>query len=79
MYSAAIDLGCDPFPFMIALMPAANSSFATPISSSIHLLIFGPGGYRFSDFLLIGLPVKFFSLAAYILTVYLMFPLVTTH
>lgn len=56
MYSAAIQLGYDPLPFLIALIMAANSSLATPVGSSVNMLVYGPGGYRFSDFLRIGIP-----------------------
>ena len=75
MYSAAIQLGYDPLPFLIALIMAANSSLATPVGSSVNMLVYGPGGYHFSDFLLIGLPVKAAFLAVSILTVIIVYPL----
>ncbi len=51
MYNAAIQLGYEPFPFLVALMISVSSSFATPIGSPTHMLVYGPGGYRFSDFM----------------------------
>ena len=79
MYSAAIQLGYDPLPFLIALIMAANSSLATPIGSSVNMLVYGPGGYRFSDFLRIGIPVKFAFLAVSILIVIIVYPLTPLH
>ena len=75
MYNAAIQLGCDPYPFMIALMISVSSSFATPIGSTTHMQVYGPGGYRFADFLRIGLPMNFIILAANIFIVNVLFPI----
>ncbi len=75
MYEAAIKLGYEPYPFLIALMIAVSSSFATPIGSPTHMLVYGPGGYRFSDFLKIGLLMNLIILAANILIVNLVYPL----
>jgi di/tricarboxylate transporter len=79
MYSAAIQLGYDPLPFLIALIMAANSSLATPVGSSVNMLVYGPGGYRFSDFLRIGVPVKVAFLAVSILFVIIVYPLTPLH
>ena len=54
MYEAAEKMGYEPFPFLVALMVSVSSSFATPIGSPTHMLVYGPGGYRFSDFMRIG-------------------------
>ena len=75
MYNAAEQLGYEPFPFLIALMIAVSSSFATPIGSPTHMLVYGPGGYRFADFLKIGLLMNIIILAANILIVNLVYPL----
>ena len=75
MYEAAIKLGYEPYPFLIALMIAVSSSFATPIGSPTHMLVYGPGGYRFSDFLKIGLLMNLIILAANILIVNIVYPL----
>ncbi len=75
MYEAAEKLGYEPYPFLIALMVSVSSSFATPIGSPTHMLVYGPGGYRFSDFMRIGLLMNFIILAANILIVNLVYPL----
>ena len=75
MYEAAEKLGYEPFPFLIALMISVSSSFATPIGSPTHMLVYGPGGYRFSDFMRIGLLMNLIILAANIFIVNIVFPL----
>jgi len=56
--SAATGLEVSPYPFVIALMMAASTSFATPIGYQTNLMVYGPGGYRFTDYLRIGLPLN---------------------
>ncbi len=75
MYEAAEKMGYDPFPFLVALMISASSSFATPIGSPTHMLVYGPGGYRFSDFMRIGLLMNLIILAANIFIVNIVYPL----
>ncbi|MBR4521628.1 MAG: anion permease, partial [Prevotella sp.] len=75
MYEAAEKLGYDPFPFLVALMISVSSSFATPIGSPTHMLVYAPGGYRFSDFMRIGLLMNIIILAANILIVNIVYPL----
>ena len=75
MLEAAEKLGYEPYPFLIALMISVSSSFATPIGSPTHMLVYGPGGYRFSDFMRIGLLMNLIILAANILIVNIVYPL----
>ncbi len=75
MYEAAEKMGYEPFPFLVALMVSVSSSFATPIGSPTHMLVYGPGGYRFSDFMRIGLLMNLIILAANILIVNIVYPL----
>ena len=75
MYEAAEKLGYEPFPFLIALMVSVSSSFATPIGSPTHMLVYGPGGYRFSDFMRVGLLMNLIILAANIFIVNVVYPL----
>jgi di/tricarboxylate transporter len=75
MYEAAEKLGYEPYTFLIALMISVSSSFATPIGSPTHMLVYGPGGYRFSDFLRIGLLMNIIILAANIFIVNIVYPL----
>lgn len=79
MYEAAEKMGYEPYPFLIALMVSVSSSFATPIGSPTHMLVYGPGGYRFSDFMRIGLLMNFIILAANILIVNIIYPLTPLH
>lgn len=75
MYQAAEQLGYEPYPFLIALMISVSSSFATPIGSPTHMLVYAPGGYRFSDFMRVGLLMNIIILAANILIVNIVYPL----
>ena len=79
MYQAAEKLGYEPFPFLVALMISVSSSFATPIGSPTHMLVYGPGGYRFSDFMRIGLLMNLIILAANIFIVNIVYPLTPLH
>lgn len=56
--AAAQRLGVDPFPFVMAVMLAGSLSFASPIGYQTNLMVYGPGGYRFADFVRIGLPLN---------------------
>ena len=56
--SLAHSLGVDPRPLIIAVMMGASASFATPIGYQTNTLVYGPGGYRFSDFIRVGLPLN---------------------
>ncbi len=51
-------LGIDPRPLVIAVMVAASASFATPIGYQTNMLVYGPGGYNFTDFMRIGIPLN---------------------
>ncbi|MXU66095.1 SLC13 family permease [Oceanomicrobium pacificus] len=54
----AAQLGIDPRPLVVAVMIAASASFATPIGYQTNTLVYGPGGYRFTDFVRVGLPLN---------------------
>ncbi|MGB8813346.1 MAG: SLC13 family permease [Paracoccaceae bacterium] len=54
----AQSLGVDPRPLLVAVMLGASFGFATPIGYQCNLLVYGPGGYTFSDFMKIGVPLN---------------------
>ena len=56
--STALALGVSPRPFIIGVCFGASACFATPIGYQTNLLVYGPGGYRFSDYLKMGLPLN---------------------
>lgn len=56
-HTTALDLGVSPVPFLMALAAAASASFASPVSHPANTLVMGPGGYRFVDYLKVGLPL----------------------
>lgn len=54
-----VALGIDPRGLVVAVMMGASASFATPIGYQTNTLVYGPGGYKFTDFLRIGIPMNF--------------------
>ncbi|MEO0344450.1 MAG: SLC13 family permease [Pseudomonadota bacterium] len=54
----AQSIGVDPRPLVVAVMVAASASFATPIGYQTNTLVYGPGGYAFTDFMKIGIPLN---------------------
>jgi len=75
MYQAAMQTGYEPLTFLIALMIAVNTAFATPIGAPANMMVYGPGGYRFSDFLRIGVPLMLIVTLTGIAAACLTFPL----
>jgi di/tricarboxylate transporter len=56
--STALKLGVDPKPFIMAVCFGASACFATPIGYQTNLMVYGPGGYRFSDYFKLGVPLN---------------------
>lgn len=71
----AQQLGLDPRAFVVAVMVAANASFATPIGYQTNMLVYAPGGYRFTDYLLIGVPMKLVTGIAAVFLISWLWPL----
>jgi len=62
--STALSLGVDPRPFIIAVCFGASACFASPIGYQTNLMVYGPGNYRFADYLKLGLPLNLMVIAA---------------
>lgn len=67
--------GLNDVPYVMAVMMAASASFATPIGYQCNLMVYGPGGYRFSDFLRIGVPMNLLMAAVTIAAIPFIWPL----
>jgi di/tricarboxylate transporter len=71
--SIAQQAGIDPRPFLIVVAIAGSASFATPIGYQTNLMVYGPGGYRFTDFLKVGIPMNLFIGLVTVSIVYLFY------
>jgi len=69
--SATEGLGVSPYPFLMTVAIAASTAFATPVASPINTLVLGPGGYRLTDFIKVGVPLQLMIM----ILVLLVFPL----
>jgi di/tricarboxylate transporter len=72
--AAAVGLGVSPMPFVVAVMFAASNSFMTPVGYQTNMFVYGPGGYRFSDFLRVGGPLNLLMVVAAALVIPRFFP-----
>ena len=72
---AALRLGADPRSFVIGVVLAASTSFLMPIGHQVNVIIFGPGGYQFSDYTRVGALLNLILLIVVLLTLPLIWPL----
>lgn len=71
--SIAAKLGINPFPLVMVMTYGAASSFMTPVGYQTNLMVYGPGGYNFTDFLKIGFPLTIIYMMVAVLVMYFMF------
>jgi di/tricarboxylate transporter len=62
-WQTAADLDVNPLPFVMAVTVAASCGFATPMGYQTNLMIYGPGGYKFSDYMRFGGPLNLLVMA----------------
>ena len=70
----AANLGIDYMPFVSAVTVAGSLGFATPLGYQTHMMVYGPGGYRFTDFLRVGVPLDLLCWAVATTLIPLVFP-----
>lgn len=70
----AQNLGVDPHPFGIAVMMAASASFVTPLGYQTNTFVYYAGGYRYSDFIKVGLPLTALTAGAALISIPYFFP-----
>ena len=75
MYQQAELMGCNPMPFVMSLMLCVTFSFASPIGSSTHMLIYGPGSFRFTDFARLGICMHIVLLTLALFIINIIYPL----
>ncbi len=72
--TTALAMGVQPHPFLMTVAIAASTAFATPISSPVNTLVLTPGGYRFSDYAKVGVPLQILVLIVSLIAIPLLFP-----
>lgn len=73
--TVSLQLGFEPQTAMMAIAMAASTSLSSPISHPAHVLVMGPGGYRFSDFMKVGLPLTLVTFVTAMLLLPVLWPL----
>lgn len=71
---AAESLGVSPYPFAVAVLIAASAAYVTPVSTPVVTLVVEPGGYRFMDFVKVGVPLLILTWLVTLLVAPLVFP-----
>lgn len=71
----ALNLGHDPRPFIVAVMFSATLAFATPVGYQTNMMVYGPGGYKFSDYIRVGLPLNIITMLVCAALIPLIWPL----
>jgi len=74
-YEAALQLGVNAFSFILAVTFAASTAFMTPVGYQTNLFVYGPGGYRFTDYIRVGTPLQLIFTVVTTLGIAYFFPL----
>ena len=72
---AAANMEISPYPLLMTVAIAASTAFSTPVASPVNTLVLGPGGYKFNDFVKIGIPLQLLVMVLTLLAVPMLFPL----
>jgi di/tricarboxylate transporter len=72
--NTASDLGISPFPLLMAVAVSASAAFLSPVGHSANILVMGPGGYRFRDFIKVGFPLTLVVLVVVVLVMPIFWP-----
>ena len=70
----AKSMGVSPYPFAMMVAMAASAAFMTPVSSPVNTLVLGPGNYRFSDFVKLGVPFTVLVMVVCVVLIPVLFP-----
>jgi di/tricarboxylate transporter len=73
--NTATDLGMSPYALMMTVALSASAAFLSPVAHPVNVLIMGPGGYRFMDYIKVGLPLTVVTLATVLLVLPIFWPL----
>jgi len=73
-YNTANDLGVSPYPLLMVVAISASAAFLSPVAHSSNILVMGPGGYRFSDYLKLGIPLTLVVLIVSLLVLPIFWP-----
>lgn len=76
--ATAAGLGADPRPFVIGIMLGASLSFLSPLGYQTNLMVYGLGGYRFTDFARIGIPLNLVTITMSLILIPIVFPFAAT-
>jgi di/tricarboxylate transporter len=72
--NTASDLGISPFPLLMAVAVSASAAFLSPVGHSANIMVMGPGGYRFSDYIKVGFPLTLVVLVVVVIVMPIFWP-----
>ena len=72
--SIAQEMGCSPYPVLMAIAIAASCAFTTPVATPPNTLVMGPGGFHFKDYIIVGTPLLVLSLIVCVIVIPIFWP-----